>query len=160
MANGKAHTVAATGIIILYVVAASVLIGMAVLSPIFAIILSSGFVLGIYANPDVRDQEHVRNHGEHLVDKHFGKFAGLLWTVLWYRFAKLIPHRSPFSHLPLFATGLAWLWLFGAPLALVWLYLPTWFDVAFWLALWTLPGWVVQDVVHLVQDGGLKAIRW
>ena len=118
----------------------------------------TGLIVGHYATPDVRDQHRSRNEGERMVTAHFGKAAGKLWSLIWWLPAWLIPHRSPWSHLPVFATAIAALWLYAVPLALCW-----WYDVQVpWvLVAWHVAGWAVQDAVHLRGDGGLrKGIRW
>lgn len=153
MANGKGHAAAANVVIVAGSITAAAAIGAGVLHPLPAAILVSGLVIGKYANPDVRDQEDVRNHAEHLIDKHFGCLVGWLWTLLWYPFATRIKHRNWRSHLPGIATFFAWLWLFLVPLVACAIFVPSWFDIALVVALLTLPGWAVQDLVHLAQDG-------
>jgi hypothetical protein len=121
----------------------------------------AGLCVGHYATPDVRDQHRQINEGERLVKEHFGKRAFRLWVAIWWPMAWLIPHRSPWSHLPIVATCLAAVWLYWLPLALLWYYAPIWFDVACLLMPYHVAGWAVQDAVHLRQDGGLrKGIRW
>ena len=153
MASGKAHARSTQATIVVV----CVVVGVALLPPNL-IAFMFGLIVGHYATPDVRDQQKNRNHGEKMVRDHFGKLAGWLWSAWWEPFAMCIPHRSPWSHLPVFATAVAALWLYAVPLALCW-----WYDVSVpWvLVTWHVAGWAVQDAVHLRGDGGLrKGIRW
>lgn len=112
--------------------------------------LVTGLIVGHYATPDVRDQHQKRNYGEHMVSRHYGCFAGWIWTAIWWLPAKIIPHRRWGSHLPIVATAIAALWLYWLP----WLILRSYgVDVPVDLMLWHLAGWSVQDFVHLAQDG-------
>lgn len=161
MANGKQHDMGAS--VTLF---AGTVIAAASLAPLLAACAVAGLVLGRYANPDVRDQEQVRNHGERLVAQDFGRLAGALWSAYWWPLAKLIPHRSPFSHLPVFATVIAFLWLFVPMLAFAWWITGVDMQLGTWLVMWLtsryglaiLAAWSVQDVVHLIQDK--FGIRW
>ena len=120
----------------------------------------AGLVVGKYVDPDMRDQESVRNESEHEFDRMFGKSAGRIWSVYWQVPSRAINHRSRFSHLPILGTFVAASWLL-IPISLaIWLvtqpsasYLdwsgsfvwnPT---IGFWFA-----GWVVQDAIHLFLD--------
>ena len=167
MSSGKRHA-ADTGnaiIVIATVVATIALVSQA--PGVVALVVThlrevaafvTGLIVGHYATPDVRDQQKNRNHGEKMVRDHFGKVAGWLWSAWWEPFAMCIPHRSPWSHLPIFATAVAALWLYAVPLALCWWY---GVQVPWALVAWHVAGWAVQDWVHLRGDGGLrKGIRW
>ena len=120
-----------------------------------AAMVVSGLFVGHYATPDVRDQQKNRNHGEKMVEDHFGKIAGVLWSAWWEPLARVIPHRSPLSHLPGLATAIAAVWLYWLPVA-AWLY--TGGIVDWRLMACHVAGWAVQDAVHLWQDKG--GIRW
>lgn len=63
MASGRKHAQTSMVVINLYIVIAVVLVGMAAVSLHIVGGLLLGLLLGLYANPDVRDQEDVRNHG-------------------------------------------------------------------------------------------------
>lgn len=153
LASGKRHAQAADSVIL-----AGSIASFALLPWQLAALATAGLVIGKYANPDVRDQEDVRNHAEHLISRHFGCLFGWLWTFYWWPLAWLIPHRHWASHLPGVATIIAWLYLFGPLLALVALMLPDYLFVAAVVACWTLPGWFLQDCVHLALDGW--KVRW
>lgn len=158
MANGKDHAAAANAVIIAGAITAATAIGAGVISAPVAVLLVSGLVIGKYANPDVRDLEHINKHVDHLMHRRFGVLVWLFWRAVWYPLAWLIPHRHWTSHLPPPATIIAWLWLFWLPLG-VWLAIaPDTFDIAVVVALLTLPGWALQDVVHLAQDNW--KVKW
>lgn len=125
----------------------------ALLPPITATAVACGLVIGKYANPDVRDQSDVRNHAEHLLDRQLGCLFGWLWTMYWFPMAKAIPHRHWASHLAGPATLIAWVYMFCPLVALVAIGAPDYLVVALIVAVWALPGWFVQDVVHLALDG-------
>ncbi len=147
MASGKRHAEATHRVLL------ATLLGVAVAllePPLQWVVL--GLIIGHYATPDVRDQHQMRNHTEHLVDQHLGRLAGRLWTAYWWPMARIIPHRHWTSHLPGPATVIAAAWLYGPWLLLIRLYAPEWYDVVQQACLWTLPGWMVQDAVHLALD--------
>jgi len=153
MANGKGHATAATAVIVVGSITAAAAVGAGIVSPPVAVLLVSGLVLGKYANPDVRDLEGINKHADHLIYKRLGILAWAAWRAIWHPLAWMIPHRHWASHLPPVATVIAWLWLFWLPLV-VWLVkAPDTFDIALVMALLTLPGWMIQDTVHLAQDG-------
>ena len=152
--NGRAHLVGnlivgAVGLAVTATQAPDALPGVAL-----------GLTLGIIANPDVRDQEHKRNVGEHVVDSLAGKAVGRLWTAYWWPLAKMIPHRHEMSHMPFVGTLIGLLWLFVPALVAWWLYLghqgsPTAFVMAVLLKPWVKHcyiGWVAQDITHWIQD--------
>lgn len=154
MANGRTHDMVANAVIILGGVAAFKALPLAT-----ATVVTAGLVIGKYANPDVRDQPKVRNHAEHLVDRHFGCLIGALWTAYWLPLASRMPrHRHPASHLPGFATIIACVYMFWPLVALVGAFAPSYLLVTLLIIAWTLPGWILQDFAHLVWDG--FGIRW
>lgn len=118
-----------------------------------------GLALGKYANPDVRDQEQIRNHAESQFNRSFGSILGFFWSMYWWPLAALIPHRNWKSHLPVAATAIAYAYLFVPPLLAIWYYWGTG-DVTTWLtvllfnpySLRIFVGWAIQDFVHLAQD--------
>lgn len=130
--------------------------------------LFAGGLLGIIADPDVRDMHNKQTKGESRVYAipHVGPILGPPWKAYWSILARFIPHRSPFSHLPVFATSIAAAWLFLPALCLVWfLLVGTLGGFFIWLAdSWQpwmtmlLAGWSFQDFIHLIQDKG--GIRW
>lgn len=123
--------------------------------------ITAGLVIGKYATCDVRDQEHVKNYAERRFAKNYGKVLGLLFWAYWWPLAKLIPHRSFLSHLPLVGTSIAFLYLFAPPLSVWWYLVGMPVGLSEWLVGWLynwlgagiLIGWAVQDFGHLAQDG-------
>ena len=148
MASGKVHARSTSTVL---VVATAVIV--ATFAPPHVAAFIAGLIVGHYATPDVRDQHQAINEGERMVWQHFGKAAGRLWTVIWWIPARVIPHRSWLSHLPGPATILAAAWLYAVPLAALWWYSPTWFMAVWALKWWHIVGWMIQDTVHLAQDG-------
>lgn len=119
-----------------------------------SVYLSLGLLIGRYAGPDLRDQAQVRNGCEQLVHDEFGWLPGFLWSFYWFPLAKRIRHRNWRSHLPGPATMIAWLYLFIPVVLAVFFFAGAqWGIWSLTVALYTLPGWVFQDFVHLVQDG-------
>ena len=155
MAPGKRHYRRATQVIVVGAIASFVY-----LPPPLAVPVTMGLIIGRFANPDVRDQEHVQNYAETQVKKKYGRLAGLLWWAFWWPLAKLIPHRNCLSHFPPLATPLAFLYLFVPLLSVAWWLLRPPVGIDAWLAEWLwswlaagiLAGWMVQDWVHLAQD--------
>ena len=126
----------------------------------------AGLIVGKFADPDVRDQEQVKNEGEHEFERYFGKQSGRLWSAYWQVPAKAINHRSKLSHLPPVGTFVATAWLVVPQLLIAWLWLHPaesfwswsgsvvssgWF-VAFFV------GWTVQDLTHRILDTGLARL--
>lgn len=121
-----------------------------------------GLVVGTYANPDVRDQEQVRNQAEHDFAARFGALPGLVWSAYWWPLAKLIPHRSYLSHLPGLATLIAFAWLVLPTLLMQYAIIAVFIDASLidWLTFvlankfvaGVLLGWALQDLAHLFDD--------
>lgn len=155
MANGKQHWELATGVA---VVGSAVALYYAP-GP-FSLAVIGGLILGKYATPDVRDQEHIKNYAQRRFQKRYGALVGFLWWLYWWPLAKLIPHRSFLSHLPPLATLVAFLYLFAPPLILAYYYTRPpvelwswlWAWLYNWLAVGILVGWSIQDLGHLAQD--------
>lgn len=153
MASGKQHAKAADGLIV-----AGMIAGFSLLPWQLATLATAGLVIGKYANPDRRDIQGKRLHADSIIHRELGCIAGSLWQMYWLPLAWLIPHRHWASHLPGVATIIAWVYLFGPLLALVALALPDYLPLAVIVVCWTLPGWFLQDCVHLALDGW--KVRW
>lgn len=123
-----------------------------------------GGVLGMLIDPDVRDQHNITTRGERRFWNvpYVGPILGYCFEVYWYPLARWIPHRSFLSHLPVFATAIAWLWL-TVPPCLVFFYANglnmmtsflDWYTRLYqpWMVL-TFLAWSFQDFIHLAQDG-------
>ena len=115
---------------------------------------AAGCLAGIFLTPDL-DQQGWSHSENILVKATFG--IGYLWLLLWYPYAKLIPHRSPLSHFPVLGTAIRLLYLgifaaiplsfgfqFSAPSPEVWPLLQ-----------WGIFGLALSDLGHFVFD-----LRW
>ncbi len=91
------------------------------------------------------------------------KLLGIPWTLLWWPYARLIPHRHPLSHLPVLGTALRLLYLWGVAGTALALLNGTlgWGGTAepllrlleapaFWM--WAL-GLALSDALHWLMDG-------
>ncbi len=129
--------------------------------------VACGVMLGLMFDPDMRDQHDIKTRGENRFYRVplIGWLLGRLVQWYWWLPSSIIPHRSPFSHLPGLGTAIAAAWLFLPGLTLYWwlagvpqpwlawidgLWQP-WMNYAF-------AGWCYMDLIHLMLDGG--NIRW
>ena len=131
-----------------------------------AVGLVVGSLIGSVIDPDLRDMHNITTRSERRVWALpiIGPVAGLLWETYWYPMARVIPHRSIWSHLPVLATAVAALYLFLPLSALLYLlFVSTGGLVGFlpWLLgllqgwmVFVFIGWCVQDTIHFIQDGG------
>lgn len=95
MASGKVHAGQSFG-------AAAVLLALGVVlldPPADAVALASGCAAGILISPDL-DVD-----GWSYSERVLGRFFGSIWLIIWYPYAKIIPHRNPLSHAPLIGTA-------------------------------------------------------
>lgn len=131
--------------------------------------LMLGGVLGALIDPDVRDMHNITTRGERRWNRVpiIGRLLAYFFEVYWYPPSRAIVHRSFLSHLPPVSTLFAIAWQFLPPLFALWAFsgLSTQMGfTAFLEALWrpwmaaTFLGWVVQDTIHLAQDG--FRIKW
>lgn len=125
-----------------------------------ALAFVGGLVLGKFADPDMRDQEQVRNESEHEFERYFGRVAGRLWSGYWQVPAKAINHRSKLSHLPPLGTFVAAAWLLLPQLAVAYLVIQPQSSFVEWAGrlavderfLSGFAGWILQDVIHRLLD--------
>lgn len=119
-----------------------------------------GLILGKFADPDLRDQEQIRNESEREVERYFGWAFARAWSGYWQLPAKAIRHRSRLSHLPIFGTFIAAAWLVVPQLLAIYLLLQPAIPFLPWAGeivasanfLAFFVGWVVQDVIHRLLD--------
>lgn len=110
-----------------------------------------GCLLGIMLTPDL-DQETLSSSEHAFIKYTLG--LGFLWTMLWYPYARLIKHRSPFSHFPILGTAGRLLYL------LLLLLIPSfwgWHLIApppetIRLLLFALGGLALSDAAHWLLD--------
>ena len=69
-----------------------------------------GCLSGIILSPDLDIPNRTRS--EYLVYRYMGKILGGVWFVLWWPYGKLIPHRSPLSHMPILGTALRMVYMY------------------------------------------------
>ena len=119
---------------------------------------AAGFLLGLYVgrrvDPDL-DMTQITLTERRAIQRNF--VFGHLWRIYWLPYSKLIPHRSPLSHLPGAGTLLRWLylfWLLFLAQGLILLELNsaaiTALFVAFWIGEFAGQCWM--DLVHLWMD--------
>lgn len=78
-----------------------------------------------------------------------GPFLGWIWCVVWFPYARAIPHRHPLSHWPPFGTLgrflylYLWAWVIASCIGIN---LPLKVD---W---WLIGAWMLQDTLHLIAD--------
>jgi uncharacterized metal-binding protein len=104
-----------------------------------------GAIAGIFLSPDL-DIDHKTISETWLIKA--GWLFGYLFFAYWYPYARLIAHRSAWSHAPLFSTLLRVLYTVW-PLLLFSEYRALLFT-EFWA--WFVVGLVVSDVAHWLMD--------
>lgn len=113
--------------------------------------LAGGSLAGILITPDLDVDHSVRAH--HTFQKHFGWLPGQIWRLIWWPYARLIPHRHWLSHAPVLSTllrlaylgGLIWILLFVMGLGWRWQTVPDWMP-------WAIAGLMASDIVHWFSD--------
>lgn len=125
--------------------------------PVAALAAAAGSLLGIALSPDL-DQEGLNRFEHKLVRATLG--LGYLWVMVWYPYARYIPHRGWLSHAPVVGTAIRVVYLgtvlgVGMVLAGLWPYylglLQT--ELASQTLGWIIAGLVVSDIAHWVMDG-------
>jgi uncharacterized metal-binding protein len=121
---------------------------------------SLGCLAGVILSPDL-DVEH-RTRSEYLVYRYLGRFLGAAWFAFWWPYARLIPHRHPFSHWPVMGTLLriAYMYVLGGILwfGATWVVIGqgSWMPLAAWLQndhfVWGILGLVAADSLHFLMD--------
>lgn len=121
--------------------------------------ISTGMIIGIFANPDVRDIENS-TYITYVIEKVpiVGKILSWAFECFWFPLARAVPHRSKLSHWPIVGTSVAWFYSLGilAVLALIFTNTPVlvFLDASLVLpsSLGVLIGWCLQDCVHFSMD--------
>ena len=144
MASGRAHAALSTVALVAVPVA---LWAYHVEVPIGAVAV--GLLVGLAISPDL-DQEQVKTHDEARWRRI--PVVGILWSCYWWLYAKVMPHRSIWSHLPVLGTAIRALYL-GAPfwLALMLMGATVPSVPPEWIA-WAFVGWALQDTLHWAVD--------
>lgn len=113
----------------------------------------AGLVIGAwgayFAGPDL--DHHVHTEDEARIWR-YNRLLGRLWTLYWWPYQKMIPHRGRSHTLPDGTADRFLLLFWPLILASLWL-IPTWggWVVAFWAIV--LIGQMLVDAVHLRLDG-------
>jgi uncharacterized metal-binding protein len=112
-----------------------------------------GCLAGIALTPDL-DQEGLSTSEHWLIKYTLG--LGFLWTMLWYPYARVLKHRSLWSHFPLLGTAGRLLYLAGIAAIVFWggqkysgWQLPQ--RVEPWWS-WAVAGLLLSDVAHWLMD--------
>lgn len=119
---------------------------------------AGGCLLGIALSPDL-DQEGLNKFENKLVKYTLG--LGFLWVMVWYPYARFIPHRGWASHAPVIGTLGRLVYLvavLGVVLGLSNLradYLLFVQTALEWLPqiVWVVAGLMVSDILHWWMDG-------
>ena len=113
-----------------------------------------GLALGWMVTPDIdlpgTTYEEERVYRLRLGCLPIGLLLGLAWEWYWFPYARIVPHRSPWSHLPGLGTAARLLYLALPYLVYGWAFGFPWWDWGVVLQVWA--GMAVQDTVHLVLD--------
>ena len=160
MSDGKTHAQATMGLIIPTMTASMLIYPDDPLSA--AIVGGIGCATGLIIDPDL-DVDGITMSEWQMIKRLW--IVGMLWVVLWYPYAWLIPHRSPFSHWPILGTFgrvlylLGWLKLLGAILGIS---VPVLVIVQQPLFMIWFGGLAVADTAHFIMDvlsSKIKRIR-
>jgi len=144
MATGKIHTRAS-------IIAAPCVIGAAMLLADLptALLAGLGCLAGIVLSPDL-DQEGVSRTEWRIIRATFG--VGWLWPLATWPYARLMPHRSIWSHAPVIGT-LGRVAYFGALVAVALRLggVTVYQDDVMWLVPF-IAGLAVSDTLHWLMD--------
>lgn len=116
--------------------------------PMYAIAGGLGCLAGIPLTPDL-DQEGISSSEYWIIKWTLG--LGFLWTMVWFPYALLCPHRSFISHFPIISTliRLMYLSFFVTIAYYLGLYLPA---IPIIYLIWFVAGLIVSDSVHWALD--------
>lgn len=104
-----------------------------------------GLVIGHILTPDI---DHHWTTIEELKMRQYSRFVGRLWSIYWWPYQRMHPHRGR-SHTPFLGTLGRFVYLLWWPLLLT----ASW-GVEVWLFwLFVFAGMCVQDLTHLRLDG-------
>lgn len=113
-----------------------------------AVACGAGCLAGLILTPDL-DQESISSSEYTLIKWTMG--LGFLWAMLWYPYARLLKHRSPWSHFPLVGTAgrLLYLGIFVA-IAMSFGWKPPSWPMQ-WVE-WAVTGLAISDAAHWLLD--------
>ena len=150
MADGKTH--AAANIQILKWTTFASAAAMAITQDPAVMVVGVGAIVGswvgLICTPDI--DHHAQTHEESRMYR-INYLLGLLWQAYWSPYQILIPHRSKWSHSPIFpGTFIRFIYLLWLPL--IWTYFQLDFQTyfLFWMAAFCAQS--VQDIRHAQLD--------
>lgn len=152
MADGITHARFNTGALIALGAGCTVLYGLYG-QPQEIFFILPGALLSYFVDPDMMDQHQVTTHGERRLYKIFWPL-GFIIECYMYPLAKLLSHRSIFSHLPGLNSLVRLLYLFGPMLYCLYgsqVFIDLWtnyYNVLIMLYL----GSVIMDTMHALLD--------
>jgi uncharacterized metal-binding protein len=120
-------------------------------APIETVALTGGVLTGLVLTPDL--DVDVGCISKRIVRRSAGRFIAWLWALLWLPYARIMPHRSHLSHLPLIGTTIRLVYLAVLPSLLYWfagigIARPE-FPLLAW---WGFGGLVLADTLHYLLD--------
>jgi uncharacterized metal-binding protein len=152
MPNGKAH---ASATILLAAGLGVLSVSIRMTQHLTTAAVVGGCLAGLVLTPDLDVDRGSISH--RIVKRSAGLIIGFAWHLFWFPYSRIMPHRSWWSHMPIFSTFFRVAYLFALP-ALLWglagiiidlpaLRLPTWN----WLPT-ALIGLILSDTLHAVMD--------
>lgn len=159
MPNGKAH---ASATLILAAGLGVISITLRQDPAITTTALVGGCLMGLVLTPDLDVDRGSISHS--IVNRTAGFLIGFAWRLFWYPYSRVMPHRSWYSHMPVFSTFIRVAYLFALPMLLWWLvsqfiplpslHLPAWdwYPVVF-------IGLVLSDTLHALMDIGDSTVK-
>jgi uncharacterized metal-binding protein len=147
MPSGKVHTTST----ILLAAAAGSFMAYSGKPASQVVALSGGVLAGLILTPDLdMDQGSISMD---LVRRSAGRFISALWYIFWQPYSRLIPHRSPLSHLPILGTALRLAYLAILPFLGWWFLGRAWPlpSIPAWL-IWSVVGLALADLSHYILD--------
>jgi uncharacterized metal-binding protein len=164
MPNGKIHTSAT----LLLAAGTGILSVSLMQAPAVTTALVGGCLAGLVLTPDLDVDRGSISH--RIVNRSAGQLVGFVWRLFWFPYSRMMPHRSWWSHMPVFSTIIRVVYLFLLP-ALAWWLASTVVDLpALRLPAWDwLPtafvGLVLSDTLHALMDIGdsylkRRVFRW
>jgi uncharacterized metal-binding protein len=120
-------------------------------TPTETIALTGGVLTGLVVTPDL--DVDVGCISKRIVRRSAGRLAAWLWAMLWLPYAKIMPHRSHLSHLPLVGTSIRMVYLAIFWALLFWLtgIGDARLDFPLW-GWWAFGGLVLADTLHYLMD--------
>lgn len=153
MPSGRTHALATT---LTAAIVSPTLVILAAQPINSALAFASGCMAGILLTPDL-DVDH-RTQSYSVIRRSFGWFIAEAWYWFWLPYARLLPHRSPWSHTPIIGTLLRLAYLLFIPMIL-WGALQMAFNLPqlpelSWHPLWgwAITGLMLVDTVHIFMD--------